>query len=173
MKHLKKYIVVFILIIISFSACGIGKILTKETTRDTERNAVEMTSHLSKDESAFAERVVMFSDSSRHLYQVMIYPRDSFTYSVHDGFRGQAQMIEIFGSADRLLKNISYGTEFVISKSDRSKTSSARSKSVNRTVSKELKKSSPTALLLLAGTIAIVIGCCWWKFRSGANAPWY
>ena len=146
--------------------CGFGKILKRNSTRSTEhRNAVRQTT-VHKDESIFGERCFIFMDSSRHTYQVLIFPRDSFSYTVHDGFRGQAQRIEITGLTDRLMNGKFHEEHLEKRVSDSRESNSERSRIAGRSVSKDVTRRSAVAfivLLVFAG--AVIIGWYWWKFR--------
>ena len=44
-------------------------------------------------------RISTLSDSSGHVYQITIFPVDSFHFSPLDGFRGKASKIELIGDS--------------------------------------------------------------------------
>ncbi|SKB40119.1 hypothetical protein [Daejeonella lutea] len=169
MKNLKKRIVEFMVVAIGLSACGVGKFLTKNSTRNTERREVEMSSHVSKDEASFAERGILFSDSSQHDYRVIIFPRDSFSYIFQDGFRGTAHRVEISGSAARVVDGKYYQIDSENTTLDSSQSSSETSKNNTRVVSKEITTRSSVVLIVLAVVIICIVICLGWRQRQGSR----
>ena len=166
MKKSKKHIVAYILLLALASGCGFGKKLTRYITRSSERSAVEQQTEIHSDESKLSERDVMFSDSSRYLSRVLIFPRDSFSYSVLDGFKGHAQRIEIFESRNKLSKGTLNEFRLQNRVSDSSQYLSQKSATVNRTVSKHLKKRSPIGVVVLITVVLLVIWFLWKRLRA-------
>ena len=164
MKKSNKHIVKAIFLLVFVSGCDIGKTLTRNSARTKENNKIEMISSARKDQSSFSEEAILFSDSGRHSYQVMIFPQDSFSFSVEEGFRGKAQKIEILGSSEHLAKGEYYQLNLESKSADNSGSFKENSRVVEREVAKNLEKRHKTGILALIIACIIIAGCCWWRF---------
>lgn len=158
MKKSKKHIAIYIVLLALISGCGFGKTLTRYSTRSSERSAVVHQTEIHRDESKKVEQAVLFSDSIRKLSRVLIFPSDSFSYSVQDGFKGHAERIEIFDSSNKLSKGTLYESSLQNRISDSNKHLSLESGTVNQTVSKNLKKRNSIGVIVL---IAIALFLIW------------
>lgn len=97
-------------------------------------------------------RVVLLSDSNKQRYSIKIFPLDTFSYSVQDGFKGKASKIEVMGSSDYMRRILERVLDLNVKKTD-------LKSSVNNEMS-SLKKSSLKEVIKHKGEgIVIVIVC--------------
>lgn len=164
MKNSNKHILTVIFLFLALSGCGVEKFLTRNSARTKESNEIEMISFARKDQSSFSEEALLFSDSGRHSYQVMIFPQDSFSFSVEDGFRGKAQKIEILGSSEHLAKGEYYQLNLESKSADSSVSFKENSTVAERVIAKNLEKRHRTGILLVIIACIIIAACCWWRF---------
>lgn len=154
-----------VLCIACLYGCGLGKVLKRDSIRNSHRSQVERRAEINQNESVYSERALVFSDSSRQHYKVMIFPRDSFSYSGDNGFRGYASRIEISGSMDRQTSGKMFGLSAQQRNQRISQSNSETSQSAERSVSKDLKAKSFSGTIALILTLAILMVWCFWKFR--------
>jgi len=113
MKTQNKIIVGCIVLILGFHA-SCSRILNSERNKAKliQNEEVRMTSEQS--ELIFGNRLIQLADSSSKFFSIEIYPLDTFTFSVNDGFRGMASKIEVRGimyERQKFLDSISFSTE--------------------------------------------------------------
>ncbi len=145
--------------------CGLGKILNRDSIRNSHRSQVERRSEIHQNELVYSERAFVFSDSSRQQYKVIIFPRDSFSYSADNGFRGYASRIEISGSMDRQTSSKMFDLNAQQRNKKISQSNSETSQSAERTVSKDLKVKRFSGTIALIFTLTILMVWCCWKFK--------
>lgn len=86
-----------ILIMLCLGACRTSKLSNRQRNvlNAKEQNATRTIEQENKQVS----RISSFSDSSGHVYQLTIFPIDTFQFSPVNGFRGKASKIELIGDA--------------------------------------------------------------------------
>ena len=69
------------------------------STIETESTSVETTvNQKTAVQQSLYTRQILVSDSSEAAYKVLIFPVDSFQFSIRDGFKGKATRVEILGT---------------------------------------------------------------------------
>ena len=89
-----------ILIILSQSACRTHKLLNRQQDRSAAFEATD--THTREQQKKFYSIQSSIKDSSGQLYQVTIFPADTFEFSLQQGFKGKASKVELKGSASQL-----------------------------------------------------------------------
>ena len=86
-----------ILIMLCLGACRTSKLSNRQRNvlNAKEQTATRTIEHEDKQLS----RISSLSDSGRHVYQLTIFPIDTFYFSPLNGFRGKASKIELMGDA--------------------------------------------------------------------------
>ncbi|SFG62306.1 hypothetical protein [Pedobacter insulae] len=83
-------------IIVTLSACGVKKSLTRLQTKTSVQE--QTTTSESQLQWSTYTRQSTVNDSTAHLYKITIFPTDSlFHFSIQEGFKGKAKKIEISG----------------------------------------------------------------------------
>ncbi len=86
-----------ILIMLCLGACRTSKLSNRQRNF---LNAKEQTATRTiEQENKQASRISTFLDSNGHIYQLTIFPVDTFHFSQMNGFRGKASKIELIGDA--------------------------------------------------------------------------
>lgn len=105
MKTLRNHIFISaccVLIITGYFCCG-----TKEKISVSSKNELRLRDKILLGESAHDSlglaRVIHVRDSSDQSYQMRIFPVDTFTFSLQNGYQGKASLIEISGIRKQLL----------------------------------------------------------------------
>ena len=89
-----------ILIILCQSACRTHKLLNRQEDRSAAFEATD--THTREQQKKFYSMQSSIIDSSGQLYQVTIFPADTFQFSLQQGFKGKATKVEVKGSASHL-----------------------------------------------------------------------
>ena len=83
-------------LILSFSACR-SKHLNNQRFRTSAVQTKDINIKTTQDDFYQRSSVISIRDSAKHQYQVNIFPIDSFSFSLQEGFRGRAHAIELKG----------------------------------------------------------------------------
>lgn len=99
MKILKIFSVrMFCVTLIIFNTAGCRtKLLNFEKMRISEVQTEDRHILSKYNESLRSNRIVFTSDSDKQFYRVSIFPLDTFSFSLQDGFKGRASSIEVTG----------------------------------------------------------------------------
>lgn len=84
----------------------------RDRTKMAQKEDVQIISKTS--ELINGNRLVLLTDSSSKFFSVEIFPLDTFTFSVNDGFKGKASKIEFMGienEVQRILDSTGFRTE--------------------------------------------------------------
>ena len=81
---------------IGFSACR-SKHLINQKSRTSADRTRDTKIKTTQDDFYQRSSVISIRDSAKHQYQVNIFPIDSFSFSLQEGFRGRAHVIELKG----------------------------------------------------------------------------
>lgn len=112
------------------------------------------------------DRVIRVGDSTAATYRVIIFPKDSFQFSMNEGFIGKATKVELFGQTMRH-KQI-YDSTIIDSKIDyqESLQLEREKKEQQISVSKAVtRKKIPGLWMVLVG-IGVVVGVGWYLRRK-------
>lgn len=113
MKTESKIIVACIVLILGFhTSCS--RILNYERNKAKliQKEEVRMTNDQS--ELIYGNRLIRLTDSSSKFFSIEIYPLDTFTFSVNNGFKGKASKIGVQGliyKRQKFLDSISFSAE--------------------------------------------------------------
>jgi hypothetical protein len=157
------YIVVAIIII---TACS-TKQLTTQMSRTSDCQTRETSIKSKQNESFLGHRIISMRDSSNHQYRIHIFPLDTFTFSIKDGFRGKASSIEVFG-AERRVKQVSDRGAFTAKKESGVQyehESKSRKTAVNNIKSVEKSKAGMIGIFIWIGLVGLIGWLGWrvWK----------
>jgi hypothetical protein len=98
MKTLK---MISIVIILSLASCRSREMsFGRSKTSETEKERISLNE--SRSESVNGVRVMEMRDSSKQFVGLRIYPLDTFSLNVNDGFRGKAKVVEYWGVEERV-----------------------------------------------------------------------
>lgn len=78
------------------SACR-SKHLTTQKFRTSADQTKDISIKTTQDDYLQRSSFISIRDSTKHQYQVNIFPIDSFSFSLREGFRGRAHAIELIG----------------------------------------------------------------------------
>lgn len=99
---MKKFIEILVklccitVLILGFSACR-SKHLTTQKFRTSADQTKDISIKTTQDDYLQRNSFISIKDSTKHQYQVNIFPIDSFSFSLQEGFRGRAHAIELLG----------------------------------------------------------------------------
>ncbi|WP_276348689.1 hypothetical protein [Daejeonella sp. JGW-45] len=168
MKKLKIVIrtVSFSLVMLSFGSCRI-KNLDKQSLRVIDRQSTDLSIRHMQDENYEGQRFVSIRDSGDYQYRVNIFPASTFSFSIQDGFKGNASRIEVLGR-NRQTKIVSDSNSFYIGRQTEmlyDRESESKTTAVSRAKNLEKRKSSilPYLLGLVLGVVAVWLGWRVWK----------
>lgn len=100
MKTLRNLIVKsagMMIIMISLLACRTDKFLQTKKAGSSEIQSASTRIEENSNTSYVGTEIISLSDSSDHAYRVNIYPQDTFSFSIREGFKGKASKLEIKG----------------------------------------------------------------------------
>ncbi len=168
MKKLKIIIrTVFIsLLMLSFDSCRI-KNLDKQSLRVTDRQSTDLNIRHRQNENYEGKSFVSIKDSGDHQYRVNIFPTDTFSFSIQNGFKGNASRIEVLGT-NRQTRIVSDSNSFYIGRQTEmlyDRESESKTTAVSRAKNLEKRKNSilPYLLGLVLGVVAVWLGWRVWK----------
>ncbi|HEY1062179.1 MAG TPA: hypothetical protein VGE44_10870 [Daejeonella sp.] len=95
MQTLKINLFVLLMLII-LSSCSTRK-LNKQILKSSVSEQSEIRMKELKNAQYEGKRMILMTDSADVLYTISIIPKDTFSFSVQQGFRGKAQKIEVRG----------------------------------------------------------------------------
>ncbi|HEY1010750.1 MAG: hypothetical protein ACO1NS_16265 [Daejeonella sp.] len=152
-------------IICSISSCKL-KDLNVQKNRSVNYEKEDIKLQGNQLETYSGNRLVLLSDSSKHQYQVRIFPVDTFNFSIGEGFTGRASSIEVLGSEQHLLRILDSSVVQTGRKAslDYERTTDSRARESDS--SKVLIKTSPgISFWLWLGFVVLVIfiACGLWK----------
>lgn len=101
-----------------------------------------------------------FTDSVTQEYEIQIRPKGSFSFSKDLGFIGEAEVVQIKGNSQSLVKQI----ELISSLEKKKETETLQDRKIKKEQIKhkqEMKKSTPTWKWVMASLI-LVAGLIWW-----------
>ena len=155
-------------VILTITACR-TKHLNKQMTRTSDRQAQETTIKNKQNELYQGNRIISMIDSGNHQYRVNIFPLDTFSFSLHDGFKGRASVIEIIGTAHQV-RQIRDSSSFIAKQQNETQydlKSKSRETAVSRVKSLEKSKSSIIPVLLGIGLAGLIVWVGWrfWKMK--------
>lgn len=154
-----------ILIMLSHSACRSTKFSNRQ---QNQLDALEQTGTRSREqESKSYSQSNLITDSSGQVYQLTIFPADTFQFSVQEGFRGKASKVELRASI-RQLKRIKDSTAFTGSEDRETIAKIIRKAEAKQLAySKSVEKTSFNWLwLCLAAAVALFIVWIFRRFRK-------
>lgn len=154
-----------ILIILSQSACRTHKLTNRQQYRSA---ALELTdTHSREQQKEFYSLKSTIIDSSGQLYQVTIFPADTFEFSMQQGFKGKASKVELKGSI-RQLKKLNDSATFSANKERETRSKIIKVHETERVInSKSLENKGFNWLqLCLAIAAAVLIAMIFPRFRK-------
>jgi len=170
MKTQNKIIVGCIVLMLGFHA-SCSRILNSERNKAKLIQNEEVRITTEQSELIYGNRLIELTDSSSKFFSIEIYPLDTFTFSVNDGFRGMASKIEVQGIMHEGKKfsdsirfsterdqTIQYGSEYKI-----------REKGIR--ASKEVK--SPRSYWLVVLFLIGIYNSCLWFFPNSQTLQKY
>ncbi len=164
------FLTVILFIILSLSSCH-TKHLTTQKSRTSVSSTEDINFQAKHDQSYQGNRIISISDSTNQFYRVNIFPLDTFSFSIQDGFKGKASRVEVIKTVQQV-KQINDSSLFTAkrhnetqyySESEASETTASRIKSL------EKKNSSIIVNLLGIGFAGALIWLCrgFWKQKIG------
>lgn len=144
-------------------ACRTNKLKNRQVNQFA---AHEQTDKWSREqENINLSRSLAITDSSGQVYQITIFPKDSFQFSPERGFVGKASKVELKGSI-RQLNRINNSTAFIVSKDSETEAkliSKLESKQLNH--SKSLEKRGPVWWKMgLVLVLVLFVVWVYWRF---------
>lgn len=158
-----------VLVLITLSGCR-----TKDLSFAKFKSSETVKEHLSLDENRSVSekgmRVIDFQDSGKLFVGLRIYPLDTFSLSVNQGFKGRASLIEYVGLKEGVIR---LKDSSVLAANEEHKFRYVRDTKGQKTaVSKmrELRKKSlrNLAWILIVGLVVLNIWVWWRKGKSGS-----
>lgn len=125
MKTLKNQIIKsagMMIILISLLACRTDKFLQTKRAGSSEIQSASTRIEENSNTSYHGNEMISINDSSDQTYHVNIYPQDTFSFSIREGFKGKASKMEINGIA-RQVVNLVEEKELAAVKQESSKQS--------------------------------------------------
>ncbi|OYZ31789.1 MAG: hypothetical protein B7X86_07520 [Sphingobacteriales bacterium 17-39-43] len=107
------------------------------------------------------------TDSIGQVYQITIFPRDSFQFSVEKGFIGKASKVELRGSI-RQLNRVNDSIVFMVSKGRETKAKAIRkveSRQINNSKSVEKSRFKGWQVFVAAGAV-LLLGWVYQRYRK-------
>lgn len=107
------------------------------------------------------------TDSIGQVYQITIFPRDSFQFSMEKGFMGKAAKVELIGSI-RQLNRVNDSIAFMVSKGKETKAKMIRkveSKQINNSKSVEKSRFNWWQACLAVGAV-LLLGWVYQRYRK-------
>lgn len=150
-----------ITIALSISACRL-KHLNTQKSRTTERSTEDINFQAKDNQSYQGNRIISISDSTNQFFRVNIFPMDTISFSIQDGFKGRASRIEVIGNGQQV-KQITDSSSFTAKhqnetqyarESESSETTTSRIKSLKK------KKSTIIVNLLGIGLAVVIVWLC-------------
>ncbi len=89
-----------LLILINFSSCSSRKLNKQKFESSATAQSEIRLQDLNKAQYE-GRRMILMTDSSDELYTISIIPKDTFSFSTQQGFRGKAERIEVRGLVRR------------------------------------------------------------------------
>ena len=129
-------------------ACNTSKFLDRKSERVLERRK---DGNYARNEGVRLEHTDEAAgkvDSTQQFYQVRIFPLDSFSYSLSNGFNGRASSIEISGSGEQVSRITHNKKKLVVHKADSTLMSSSDFKNVKASKSKVMEKLAGKGFLI-------------------------
>ncbi len=144
---------------------------TKNLSTQKSRKAVHSTEDISiqSSERGFLQgsRIISMSDSANNQYRINIFPLDTFSFSLQNGFKGKASMIEVVGRRQEVKKIIDSSTIRGERQEETQYDSkrSSRESTTSRQKNLQKKRSKLLLTVLTLGLSGLVIWFCWrlWK----------
>ncbi len=90
-------------LILGFQA-ACSRILNSDRNKSNRIQKVDMDLSAEQSEWLYDNHIMQFSDSSNTYFRIEIFPMDTFSFSLKDGFKGIASKIELKGVQHNLLK---------------------------------------------------------------------
>ena len=169
MKKLKSlYQICYVaLTILSFCHCS-TKNLTTQKSRTATSHAEDISIQTSESGAFQGSRIIAMSDSVNQQYRINIFPLDTFSFSLQNGFKGKASMIEVVGTRQEV-KKITDSNTFRAERQDETQYDSksrSRVKTFNRDKSLEKRKSNIIVNILSVITLGVLMWLVWRKWKS-------
>ena len=142
---------------------------TKFSTRQLDQlTRLEQTDTLIREqETIHLSHAHSVTDSIGQVYQITIFPRDSFQFSVEKGFIGKASKVELRGSI-RQLNRVNDSIAFMVSKGRETKAKAIRkveSGQINNSKSVEKSRFKGWQVGLAVGAV-LLLGWVYQRFRK-------
>lgn len=142
---------------------------TKFSTRKLDQlTRFEQTDTLIREqENIHLSRAHSVTDSIGQVYQITIFPRDSFQFSMEKGFIGKAAKVELIGSI-RQLNRVNDSTVFMVSKGKETKSKMIRkqeSRQINNSKSIEKNRFKGWQVWMVVGAV-LLLGWVYQRFRK-------
>lgn len=171
-KQVQFFVQLLVVTSIFLSLCHCS---TKNLSTQKSRKAIHNTEDISiqSSERGFLQgsRLISMSDSVDNQYYIKISPLDTFSFSLQNGFKGKATMIEVVGTSQEVRKIIDSSSFRADRQNETQYDRKSRTKETTASRHKKLEKKKSTLLLniLVLGVSVLVIGICWrlWKQRIG------
>ena len=152
-----------VLILIIFSSCSTRK-LNKQKFESSASVQSEIRLQDLNNTQYEGKRIILMTDSADELYTISIIPKDTFSFTTQQGFRGRAERIEFRG----LHRRVQFRSDSTVVKNEQQ---SGRAYEVKQRIEKSEKsrtgfletKRWPLTLLLIVLAGIILIG--WWLRR--------
>lgn len=103
------------------------------------------------------------TDSIGQVYQIRIFPRDSFQFSVERGFIGKASKVELLGSI-RQLNRVNDNIALMVSKGRETRANAIRkveSRQINNSKSVEKSRLKSWKVWVVVGAVLLI----WWVYQ--------
>lgn len=161
MKTIFKIAVCLLILFIFQSGCR-GKRMQRQMMRESDKiEQTRRTQHF-QSEGWSLSNLHSEIDSSKLVYQVKIFPLDSFSYSMQDGFKGAASRIEIAGSLQNHKWFEKYTTASAKKLSDSSSIVVRKEKNLVKATAKVVKRKE--SLFIFLGVLVLLISVwIWWR----------
>ncbi|MDP3469497.1 MAG: hypothetical protein Q8S11_14245 [Daejeonella sp.] len=143
------------------------------TTKFSNRQLNQLTRLEQTDTLIREQETIHFSharfvrDSIGQVYQITIFPRDSFQFSVERGFIGKAAKVEIIGSI-RQLNRVSDSTVLMVSEGKETRSKMIRklaSRQINNSKSVEKDRFNGWQVWVVVGAV-LLLGWVYQRFRK-------
>ncbi len=154
-----------ILIMSAQYACRTTKFSTRQLDKLTRLEQTD--TMIREQETIHLSHAHSVTDSIGQVYQITIFPRDSFQFSVERGFIGKASKVELVGSI-RKLNRVNDSTVLMVSKGKETKSKMIRkleSRQINNSKSVEKSRFKGWQVWVLVGAV-LLLGWVYQRYRK-------
>ncbi len=142
---------------IAMSSCRTKQLNNQKFSTSTEQTK-DIKIHTTQDDFYQRSNVISMKDSTNQQFQVNIFPLDSFSFSLQEGFRGRAHAIELIGEINQRKEKLELSDSTAKKQYKSEYHEKAESSAAAKMTTKDLKKQSFNliAVCVFIGIIGLV-----------------